>query len=139
MRLNNRGWGLGVFLGFVCFLLFFIIIVGVNSYKLGISKDNNLQFDSSITDNNSNSNNKDLENKVLNAAMNYKRDKYSDMSSGQVVIVKISNLVELNYLSNSDNCSGYVEIKNKDNDISYAVYLKCPNYVTEGYNSDLEK
>lgn len=135
MKLNNRGWGLGVFLGFVAILLFCLVVVGVNAYKLGVKTENNFQFDSSVIDNNSNTKS-DLESKVLNAAMNYKRNEYGNMSSGQTVIVKISRLVDENYLSSSDDCSGYVEIKNKNGDVSYKTYLKCPNYVTEGYNSE---
>jgi len=73
MKLNNRGWGLGVFLGFVAILLFCLVVVGVNAYKLGIKAEGYLQFDSSISDS---SNNNDFESKVLNAAMNYKRNKY---------------------------------------------------------------
>ena len=137
MKLNNRGWGLGVFLGFVAILLFCLVVVGVNAYKLGVKTESGFQFDSSVVDKNSSNNIKDdIESKVLNAAMNYKRNEYGNMSSGQTVIVKVSRLVAENYLSSSENCSGYVEIRNRNGDISYNAYLKCPDFVSEGYNSE---
>lgn len=137
MKLNNRGWGLGVFLGFIAILLFCILVVGVNSYRLSEKTEGAFQFDSSVTDKNSSSSTKnDLEGRVLNAAMNYKRNKYGNMTNGQTVVVKISRLVKENYLSNSGKCSGYVEIRNREGDINYKAYLKCPDHVTEGYNSE---
>ena len=137
MKLNNQGWGLGVFLGFVAILLFCLVVVGVNAYKLGVKTESGFQFDSSVVDKNSSNNIKDdIESKVLNAAMNYKRNEYGNMSSGQTVIVKVSRLVDENYLSSSENCSGYVEIRNRNGDICYNAYLKCPDYVTEGYNGE---
>lgn len=137
MKLNNKGWGLGVFLGFVAILLFFVVVVGVNSYKLGVKTEKGFQFDSSVVDKNSSNNVKsDLESKVLKAAMNYKRNEYGNMTSGQTVIVKISRLIDENYLSGSENCSGYVEIRNRNSDISYSTYLKCPDYITDGYDRE---
>ena len=136
-QLNNRGWGLGVFLGFIAILLFCLVVVGFNAYKLGIKTEGGLQFDSSVIDNNSSNNTKNnIESRVISAAMNYKRNEYGNMSNGQTIIVKVSRLVEENYLSSSDNCSGYVEIRNINGDISYNAYLKCPDYVTDGYNSE---
>ena len=37
MKLNNRGWGLGVFLGFLVLLIGFIIVAMINAYNF----DNN--------------------------------------------------------------------------------------------------
>ena len=75
MKLNNQGWGLGVFLGFIAILLFCLVVVGVNAYKLGVKTESGFQFDSSVVDKNSSNNiRNDFESKVLNAAMNYKRD-----------------------------------------------------------------
>ena len=137
MKLNNKGWGLGVFLGFIAVLLFCLVVVGVNAYKLGVKTEGQFQFDSSVVDKDSSNNVKsDLESKVLNAAMNYKRNEYGNMTSGQTIIVKVSRLVDENYLSSSEGCSGYVEISNRNSDISYSAYLRCPDFITDGYNSE---
>lgn len=135
MKLNNRGWGLGVFLGFVALLLCCLLVAGVNAYKLGISTESNLQFNNSTIDKNTNT---DFENEVLNAAMNYKRNEYGNISSGQTVIVKISRLVDEKYLSSNNYCSGYVQIRNQNGDEKYNVYLKCSDYVTDGYDSEYD-
>lgn len=138
MKLNNRGWGLGVFLGFLAMFIFCIMVAGINSYRLGLSlENNNIYFDETV-ENNNESNKKSLESRIISASMNYKRNNYSNMSNGQTVIVKISKLKDNNYISSSDGCSGYVEIKNNNGDENYNVYLKCDNYITEGYNSEFD-
>jgi len=149
MNLNNKGWGLGVFLGFVALLLLCVIVAGVNAYKMGLSSDSPTHyFDPEVsatpvltpsptpipTKTPSNSYDS-LENKVIDAAKRYKNDFYSSLEEGATVSISLKNLMDKKYLDSSNDCSGYVEIKNEH----YQVYLKCPNYVTEGYRSESDR
>ena len=36
MKLNNRGWGLGAMIGFLCVFAIFIIVIAFLAYNLGI-------------------------------------------------------------------------------------------------------
>lgn len=142
MNLNDRGWGLGVFLAFVCLFVFCIIFSSISAYKAGLTKNSVPYFESSIstsssgstTDSSNNTKYKAFENKVLKAAMNYKRDKYNTISAGQTIVVQFSTLVKEKYLSDTEDCIGYVIIKNQNNDIQYYVYFKCSDYVSDGFD-----
>ena len=49
MKLNNRGWGLSVFLGFTVVILICVIVAGMNAYKLGLTKESkDHYFDSEV-------------------------------------------------------------------------------------------
>lgn len=50
MKLDERGWGLSVFLGFVVVLILCIVVAGVNAYKVGLSADSpNRYFEKEIS------------------------------------------------------------------------------------------
>lgn len=147
MKLNNRGWGLFVFLGFVLVFVLFLLIAGVNAYKLGLSEDNpTIQFGNG----NSNTNNdnketsgrdkyQDLEEKIIESSANYRRAYYTNLLNGDSVYVSFKTLIDNNYLSNSGDCSGYVKIyRSSKDDYQYTVYFKCPDYVSGGYLEDLD-
>lgn len=142
MKLNNKGWGLGIFLAFVCLLVFCIIFSSVSAYKAGLTKNSVPYFESvvpnssgdSSTGSTTSSKYSVLEEKILNAAMNYKRDRYNNISVGQTLVIQISTLVKEKYLEEIYDCSGYVVIKNNNNDVRYQTYLKCSDYVTDGFD-----
>jgi len=150
MKLNNRGWGLFVFLGFVLIFVAFLLIAGVNAYKLGLSENNpTIQFGNNNS-NTGNGNNEEeeltgkekysnLEEKIIESSANYRRAYYNNLSSGKSVVVTFKTLIDNNYLSNSGNCSGYVKIYHStEDDYQYTVYFNCPDYVSEGYSKDLD-
>lgn len=151
MKLNNRGWGLFVFLGFVLVFVLFLLIAGVNAYKLGLSKDNpTIQFGPGNMSNVENGNKEeeavsgrekyqDLEEKIIESTSNYRRAYYNNLLNGDSVYVSFKTLIKNNYLSNSGDCSGYVKIYHSSgDDYQYTVYFKCPDYVSGGYLKDLD-
>lgn len=36
MKINNRGWGLGVMIGFIVVFTIFIIVIAILAYHLGV-------------------------------------------------------------------------------------------------------
>ena len=129
--LNNKGWGLGAFLGFSIIIIFFIIVAAVNAYNAGLSRKptGEIQF------NNSEFSYSNLENTLLSAGKRY------FTANNGTNYVSSSTLIKENYINSlSDNnynkCTGYVK-KNED---SYKSYIKCGNsYQTSGYESEFDK
>ena len=76
MKLNNRGWGLGVFLAFVMIFVLSIIVAGVNAYRVGLQKEPTIQFGPETGKSNYEKY-KPLENKVKLAAEEYKNLHYT--------------------------------------------------------------
>lgn len=135
MKLNNRGWGLGIFLVFVMIFVLCIIVAGVNAYKIGLQKEPSIQFGSDSGKSNYEKY-KPLEDKIKLAAEEYKNVHYTDMSFGDSVFVTFKTLVANNHLSSSEGCTGYVKISDGD---EYIVYFNCPDYKSSGYLEDLDK
>lgn len=146
MKLNNHGWGLGVFLGFVVIFVLCIVVVSVNAYKLGLEKDGpSIQFGeeeekpSSTPDSSLSGTEKyqDLIKDAQLAAEAYRIDYYSQLLEGDSVFVPFSTLKEKNYLENTDGCNGYVKILHQGESYQYQTYLKCSDYESDGYVDDL--
>ncbi len=38
MKLNNRGWGIGVMIAFVCVFIAFILTVAILAYRMGMGQ-----------------------------------------------------------------------------------------------------
>lgn len=151
-KLNNQGWGLGVFLAFVVIFIFCIFIASINAYKVGLGKEPpSVQFGDDVNkpspspSDNGTSNvsgkekYKDLIKNVNLAADKYRVDYYSSLLNGDSVFVPIKTLKENNYLQDTKNCSGYVKIINQNGSFQYKTYLKCPDYESDGYISDLDE
>ncbi len=143
MKLNNRGWGLGVFLGFVVVLVLCIIVAGINAYRMGLSSSSPKHyFDSEIPNEPSSSSSavrdyNQLEETVRSAAEKYKQEKNPDFSSGSVS-VSFQSLIRDGYMSSIAECSGYVQLTQEDRS-TYSVYFHCPDHITSGYNSKLDE
>lgn len=129
--LNNKGWGLGAFLGFSIIIIFFIIVAAVNAYKAGLSQKptGEIQF------NNSEFSYSNLENTLLSAGKRY------FTANNGTSYVSSDTLIKENYInslsdSNYNKCTGYV----KKTDDNYKSYIKCANsYQTSGYESEFDK
>lgn len=130
MKLNNRGWGLSTFIGFVVLFFIFLIVAGISAYKAGMAKKPGIEIipgnSTSVT------NYSDLELKVANAARMYRNDKYSD-TSGEIII-SVSTLLENNYLNDVGNCNGYAIVTAN----SQKAYISCGGYITSGYDYNVE-
>ncbi len=132
MKLNNRGWGLGMFLAFIFifFLAIIMIIVVSRQYEFGLVEN---------TNNEVNPNEKvkyvNYEKSVKDASAIYAAKKYSDMSDGETFYVSINNLNVSSAIKN--NCDGYSKITKSEGVISHSAYIRCGSYITSGYNSSI--
>jgi len=136
VKLNNRGWGLSAFLGFVVVFLIFLFMAGVNAYKVGLEKDKPKLPVPSIV---SKEKYQQLEEKIVVASAKYKNVYYQNLLEGDYVFVNFNTLIRSELLSSSEGCSGYVKISHSEKDnYQYSVYFHCPDYVSSGYNEELD-
>ncbi len=127
---KKNGWGL---VAFIVFLLIFIVCLIIT--YLGLRKVGLINGETSTQ---TETNYAEMENKVREASKRYVSDFYNNELGIDTLYIKISGLHRSGYIgklkdNNGDSCSGYVAVYKSD-DIHYDVYLKCNNYVTEGYN-----
>ena len=135
MKLNNRGWGLGIFLVFVLIFVLCLIVAGAHAYKLGLQKEPGIQFGNE--DKNNYSKYKELEEEIKRAANDYKNAHYPNISSNDNVFVTFKTLVNNEYISSSEGCTGYVKLVGVTSES--VVYFNCPDYISTGYSQDLDK
>ena len=122
---KKNGWG---FLEFFFFLGLFIVCLLVTAYalrKVGLLNEDWKFVD--FYDKGKDSNESDIY-------------KYSDIETKLIdsTNIKISSLISNNYISEvrdkDGNCTGYVSVYKDDNNVViYTPYLKCKNYVSNGY------
>ena len=113
MKLNNKGCGLNTLLIIGSCLLIFLLIAAYYIYVLYSSLNNNYYIV--------------LEDKLVNSAKKY----------GLKSKVSYKSLKDLGYINslkdeNNNECDGYVLY----DDSTYTAYIKCDNYITEGYYSN---
>lgn len=132
-KLNNRGWGLGIFIIYVG--IFFIAIVLV-SY---IANKNNLGADSDIymtTDDKVLQQYIEYESEIKTIAIKYQQENYNDIKNGDSVRLNINKLnINENILH---RCTGYVIFSNTNGIYLVDPYIKCGSYRTSGYSSSLD-
>lgn len=149
LKLNNRGWGLSVMLASLTLLLGALLVVVIMSNKFnymlentnssgGYTSGSNTILDDSIS-NNKNINNVDnnslyynYEEIIKHNSTIYKENSYPNINEGERFYININNLDISSEIKN--NCSGYVVIT-KDNS---KPFIKCGNYQSKGYLSELD-
>lgn len=135
--LNNKGWGMGLFILFIVGFIIFLVIASIISYKMGLNHGNdnfNININNSVTSYNYTS----LETKLKNAAISYVSQKDLKVNAGETVTVtyeELSNVKIINSLTdNIGSCDGYVKISYNGSSFIYNPYLKCVGrYQTSGY------
>ena len=80
----------------------------------------------------------DIETKLIDSTKKYIKDFYNNNLGVDTLNIKISSLISNNYISEvrdkDGNCTGYVSVYKDDNNVViYTPYLKCKNYVSNGY------
>ena len=129
---NKNGWGLPSAIFFIVLFFIALIIAIIGIKKFGLLDGNNSKLKNNYSQ---------IENKLVEASKKYISEKYNNVLNEDILIIRISNLKENNYINNikdeeGNSCSGYVEVyKNSSSKILYKSYIKCINYKTEGYDS----
>ena len=139
---KKNGWG---FLEFFFFLGLFIVCLLVTAYalrKVGLLNEDWKFVDFYDKGKDSNESDiykySDIETKLIDSTKKYIKDFYNNNLGVDTLNIKISSLISNNYISEVrdkyGNCTGYVSVYKDDNNVViYTPYLKCKNYVSNGY------
>lgn len=147
MKLNNKGWGFSEMLTLMSLLIIFLGIAVFFIYRLYYNLEENNVIKNNVVENNKNEDNfyySDLEYKLKNGTVKYINNYYNKEITEDVVIT-LKNLLdnkiitEIKDLKNDASCSGYTIIKYENELITYKPYLKCSNYITNGYQESLDE
>ena len=136
MKLDNKGWGLSTLLIYFFIILFFLIISVYYAHTFSTKIDNE-QNESEELNNNYY---KELESNINFIVNDYINSGKIVVNNGSTTLLGLSELKQLGFTENiidevtKNECSGYVIIKNINNVMDINSYLKCDNYITEGYN-----
>lgn len=144
--MNKKGWTLvGELIAFlIAVILLIYAIFALN--RLGLVRDMDEAIPGvkpSLIISGKHVNYETVENNLIEATKKYVKDKYDNKFDSEVVIVRVSQLVKNGYISTiRDNknktCSGYVRVYNNGIDNTYSPYLRCSQYVSNGYEEEYD-
>ena len=131
-KLDNKGWGLVVFLVFIFIFFFAILLISFLASKNGIGpRDTGNNYNEIKTNDY-----EDYETQVKRSAINYQEERYPNIDEGDVFYVNISKLNLSSEIRNS--CTGYVKLGKINGNHIYEPYLSCGTYTTSGYTPILD-
>lgn len=149
MKLNNKGWGLGTFILYLGVFAIFITIVTLlalhNANMIHPDKEKeNLVTNTTVgTEENTTIDYKELENSLLKAADEYQKEHLKGLKNGDIKYITATKLEELKLLDNLTDgntmCTGYAKITYEDKQSDIVSFINCGEYITEGYNEELDK
>lgn len=157
-KLNNKGWGLGAMIAFLGVFILAILIIVIQSNRLGIAGGQVSKPIPTKTPNVTSTptpsikptskpdatakpkptyNYAELENLVEKSSVKYQEKYYPKLVKEDSVYVTVKKLLEEKYLADlidtdGNFCTGYVKISNMET-IKYKAFIKCGTYQTEGY------
>jgi len=135
--LNKNGWGFREFIiaGAVLFIAlltttFFVIRLYSELPNLSSTMAESISY-------------QDIENNLNDSSIIYINEYYKQEITTGVIVVSTDNLLkyeiinnkDLKETSNNDLCSGYSLIRKEKGELTSESFIKCKNYVTEGYQS----
>ena len=144
-KLNQEGWGLSVFLGFIIIFFIAIILIAIGSAKVGISGGKG-EFGQPIhTPSGSNYTESEIEQaksyeeRVKSATSKYLLERFQNQIDGKEMVITSSTLNDSSYLdffSVAGNiCNGYSVVRKMDQNLEITPYIECGGvYITEGYH-----
>lgn len=153
-KLDNKGWGFTTFIIYLAIFIVFIIVVTV----LAINNADEIKPQQSENENevdtgaNANITEEEqtegmdysaIEEDLENAAYQYQKEYLPNMNNGDVEYVTATKLEELELLDNLTNgdilCTGYAKITYDNGKNDVMAFINCGDYITEGYNEELDK
>lgn len=132
MKLNNEGWGLNNML-WLCAILIIALFISISIFNSTFGKNGIVTY---MTNNNTNTTSNftysEIEEEMVESAIKYLKDNQITFNNDIEYTITLNDLIKNDYMKrvviNDKECSGYVVIsKNKK------AYLKCQNYITDGY------
>ncbi len=151
LKLNNRGWGLSTFLVYLTIFIGFIGVVTFlaihNANKFKNVDMNNQNTSSEVSKEESSKEEeendfKQVEKNLEKAAYQYQQEYLVNMQNGEIKYITASKLEELKLLDNLTNgdylCTGYAKITSSNGKTDIMPFVNCGDYISEGYNEDLD-
>jgi hypothetical protein len=132
LNLNNRGMAVSTFISGIVILIMALVIIAILSPHIKSLNGNYLSgsiHDISVY--------KSYENEVYSAAKRFIGNNNYYIDAGSEIILNINQLA-----ISSDiriECSGYVKVSMVKVSKIYQTYLKCDSYVSDGYDSKLDR
>lgn len=129
-KLNNKGWGLSSMIVYTTIILIALLVATFYVIALYSDLDKNLY---------GSSNKKvyeESEERLKNNAIKYIKARTYDNGNYVVTyeILKNANYIDKIVDNKTDNeCDGYIKVEVNNSLYKAKSYLKCDNYVTEGY------
>ena len=132
MGLNKNGWSIKEIVIFSSILFAFLLIAIFNIMRMYNGLHN--KEDSHSSTSQSANTYQDIENKVLEAGLDYYNLYYNSESNIKIAVSKMKKqgILESSMLipsEESQECTGYVQFKNGDP----KAYILCQKYKTSGY------
>lgn len=132
--LDNKGWGLRSMIIYSTIIIIALLIATFYVIALYSELDRNIKSnkqDNTIIDKKQY---EEYERKLEEATINYIDNCNCIDDNTSTMRISYDTLVDKNYINSiKDDCSGYVDVYLQSENISTKAYLKCSNYITEGY------
>lgn len=135
--LNKNGWGYRAFLvcGAILFLALLITTFCVIRLYRGLPNLGNFLLEPLTYS--------DIEYNLNDKSIEYINNYYEQDITTGVIVVSTDNLLKYDIIKpkdlkdtdNNDLCSGYSLIRKENGELTSESFIKCDNYVTEGYQS----
>lgn len=135
--LNKNGWGFRAFLisGAVLFVALLVTAFLVMRLYSGLPDLSSFLSEPLSY--------QEIENRLDDSSLIYIREHYDQEITTGVIVVSTDNLLkydvivekDLKETNNNDLCSGYSLIRKENEELTSQSFIKCDNYVTEGYQS----
>lgn len=144
--MNENGWGFKDFI-LILAIIFMALLVTVAIYQVSFNKDDATDPIDPKEEEESTSTYDEMEQKLKMAGQRYQNNNYQGtLESKETWVLSYDLLKKEGYLKKplydivdtSSECMGYVIFSKNGTSISYDPYLKCKNYVTDGYDSSKE-
>lgn len=138
-KLNNKGWGLGIMILFICVFFLAILIISALSAKYGLMSKTNPNANNSEPKQATINNQKyfQYEQAIGQISTEYVDKNYSSITKDDVIYININKLNIQEEIKKE--CTGYVKVGINNNINYYNPYIKCDNYQTEGYDERYAK
>ena len=149
-HLNERGWGLTIFLVFIGVFLIAIVLISIGAARIGLAPSKPTPQPTPIptpsayhyTQDEFNMA-KQYEKDVWDASLRYFSDNYSGVNEKNAIVITSATLVDGHYLEYrsiaGNSCSGYSVVKKEEDTNQVSTYIQCGGvYTTSGYDASFE-